>query len=107
MLFCVQFLVEADLGLDVEVLLADALVGWRQPTQLRQALEGFFVAALGREPSRGEGQSENTAGEDEAGNHLQEEGKPPGPFSRHESGAVCDPVCDDDPEDNTKLFQHQ
>lgn len=74
MLFCVQFLVEADLGLDVEVLLADALVGRGQPTQLRQAVEGFFVAALGCEPSGREGQGEDAASEDEAGNHLQEEG---------------------------------
>lgn len=107
MLFCVQFLVEANLGLDVEVLLTDPLVGWRQPTQLGQALEGFFVASLGCEPSRGERQGKDTASEDKSGNHLQEEREPPGPFACHESSAICDPVCDDDSKDNTKLFQHQ
>lgn len=107
MLFSVQFLMEADLGLDVEVLLTDALIGWRQPTQLGQALEGFFITSLGCKPSRRERQGKDTAGEDKPGNHLQEERKSPGPFARHESGAVCNPECDDDSKDNTKLFQHQ
>lgn len=90
--------VEADFGLDVHVFLADASVGGGQSAEAAEAVQGFLVAIFGGEPARGEGEEDHARGEEEAGDHLEEEGETPGPFAGHVPRAEGSPVCDDDAE---------
>lgn len=90
--------VEAHFGLDVHVFLADASVGGWEAAEAAEALEGFIVAVFGGEPARREGEEDYPCGEDEAGDHLEEEGEAPGPFAGHVARAEGRPVGDDDAE---------
>ena len=75
-----------------------ARVGVGETAQLRQDLQCFLVAAFGGEPARGEGEEDDAYAEDQAGNHLDEEGEPPGPFAGHVARAVGGPEGDYDAE---------
>ena len=106
-LLSVHFLVEAHFGLDIQEFLADTLIGRRQPPQFRETLERFLIPVLGGQPSGGERKNHHTSNENKTGDHLQQEGKSPGPLSSHEPGAIGDPVGDHDSENNAEFFHHQ
>lgn len=106
MLLCIHFLVEAHLRLNIQIFLTNATVRSWQVAQLAQALHGLFVAVLRGQPPRREREDDDTGSKDKTGNHLQEEGKAPGPFTGHVSSAICDPIGNDDPEHNAPFFEH-
>lgn len=75
---------------DAEPLGLNSNVRPRQLSESAEGVEALFVTTLLGEPSRTEGHDEEKAEEDEAGDHLEEEGKSERPLRLDESRAVRD-----------------
>lgn len=103
----VDFLRKSNLRANLEPLPLDTRVGGGQIAELGQGLQSFVVAAFASQPARREGQEHNTGGQNEARNHLDEEGKAPRPLASHVAGAVGYPEGDYNAEDDTKLLQNE
>jgi hypothetical protein len=103
----VDFLRESNLGADLAPLPVHARVRGGKASQLGENMKRLVVAAFAGQPAGREGEEDDAAGKDEAGDHLEEEGEPPRPFARHVAGAIGGPEGDDDAEDDAEFLEDE